>query len=425
MALRKTFVINLSLAFGAILLCLLLFEIGLRLFDSNSTSYAAATDESLFWRTDSLLGWTMQPNAKGKFIRPEFETHIETNSLGLRDDEVRDPKPRNEFRILLLGDSVVAGFEVERGETLEAQLEKLLNVEDTDAHFDVINAGCRGYGTDQTLLFLESVGFDLKPDLVVLAFVPANDLENNVTVHTAGRVYAKPFFTYAADSTLLPQGIPVPRDFPKEVQRYSPVVEPAPPALNASTQQTGSASLKNFLAEHLRLYSFLARRLKSGPAALVSWLNKAGVLHLNVPEAWVEFYRRPIPPQWQARWRISLDLLKAMAAPCEQRDIPFLVWMFPLKEQMYERDREIFLRSYGLKRADYDFDLPQEVLSQFCRDHGILFYSPLREMREKAAAGQRFHFVTDNHFNAAGHREIANQLAEFLRRQRLIPTDEE
>lgn len=416
----RKFLFNLSLFFFSLLICLVVFEGILRLVDEGATNYALATEESLFWRYDSLLGWSMKPLSQGQFTRPEFSTHVQTNSLGFRDDEISKPKPKNEFRILLLGDSVVAGFEVEREETLEWQLESLLNALGKDLQYQVINSGCRGYGTDQELLFLESSGFNLEPDLVILAFVPANDLENNVTVHTNGRLYSKPYFTYAIDSTLVLKGVPVPRVHQKNRQIFSPIVGTAKQALSETDAQKNSRSIKKILSENLYIYSFLASRLKSAPPEIVAALKKFGIIEQTVPEEWVEFYRNPLSKNWKARWQITLDLLKAIDRKCKNQKIPFMVWMFPLKEQVSERDEKIFLQGYGLKKNLFDFELPVKILAAFCKEHDITFYSPLSRFRVLARNGKRFHFISDNHFNAEGHKVIAAELFRFLKALDLI-----
>jgi lysophospholipase L1-like esterase len=362
----------------------------------------------------------MQPLASGRFVRPEFTAAVATNSLGLRDDEIVREKPPNEIRILLLGDSVVAGFEVEREETLEAQLQTRLNRVQNGFSYQVINCGFRGYGTDQELLFLQTKGLALKPDMVILAFVPANDPENNVTIHTANRIFGKPYFTYAADSTLLLQGVPVPQ-YPVEQQIYSPIIRE-----NANTgvksYPTKPHFLKKFVSENLYLYGFVVRRLKSGSPALVSFLQRSGILKRTIPDAYVDFYRSAMPESWRKRWQLTQDLLLKINRLCVKENIPFVVWMFPLKEQVYERDRRIFLQGFGLDATQYDFDLPERILQEFCASNGIFFFSPLAQFRKMAFSGERFHYISDDHFNAAGHALMAEELFRFLSEKALLAT---
>ncbi len=415
----KNAVVNLMLLLASTLAVVLATELALRLVWQHPGRYAGATDESLFWQYDSLLGWSMQPNARGEFVRPEFRTAVATNRLGLRDDELPAAKGDNEVRILLLGDSVVAGFEVEKDSTLEARLEQRLARCDSARVYQVINAGFRGYGTDQELLFLQHRGLALQPDVVVLAVVPANDPENNVTVHTAGRVFAKPYFVYDERGKLVLRGVPVPKQPPSR-QIYSPVLTGRPPDWTPEPEEKPASPLagaKAWLSRHLYLYAFIAQRLKAAPPQWVAWLQRKGILHSNVPSAWVDVYRNPMPPEWQKRWQLTLDLIAEIHQLCQERGIRLLVWMFPLKEQIYARDREIFLRTYGLNNDEIDFDWPERLLHDFCERKGIEFVATLAPFRRAAQSGRRLHFISDNHFNAAGHALIAELLFDRLCQQ--------
>ncbi len=88
------------------------------------------------------------------------------NELGLRGPLPADPKPADVPRILVVGDSSLFGHGVADNETLSAQLERALLGRGLRA--EVINGGTPGYSTEQTLRFLDEVGWDLKPDLLLI-----------------------------------------------------------------------------------------------------------------------------------------------------------------------------------------------------------------------------------------------------------------
>ncbi len=258
----------------------------------------------------------------------------------------------------------------------------------------------------------------MQPDAVVLAFVPANDLEDNVTAHVANRIYAKPFFEYDADSTLVLRGMPVP-DYPFDQQIYSNIIHDN--MASRSTQINRSeSSIKRIMRENLYLYGFLTQRLKNADPRLVVMLKRIGLLQHTTREAVLDFYRSQLPENWQRRWQITLDLLLQIKRLCDAQNAPLVIWMFPLKEQVYERDRRILLAEYGLKRENYDFTQPEVILQRFCKRHDILFLSPLARFRGETAKGKRMHFISDNHFNAAGHALLADELFKFLQKQGLL-----
>jgi hypothetical protein len=72
-----------------------------------------------------------------------------------------------------------------------------------------INAGVRGYGTDQDYLYFRERGLRLEPDLVVF-FHSSNDPSDNTTLHEMRRPFGKPAFSLRTDGALELVGSPVP-----------------------------------------------------------------------------------------------------------------------------------------------------------------------------------------------------------------------
>ncbi len=201
-----------ALALGALLFSCGLAEAGLRLAGFTAI-YDTYSKPSLFWIHDEELGWVHEPGARGSYVGPrpfpvEFETRIEINRLGLRGPEVA-PKAPAEYRVLALGDSSTVGFEVPYEEAFTALMEARL-ARRLDVPVRVINAGVRGYGTDQQLLTYRRLGRELQPDLVLLVF-NGNDPNDNVTLHRMRRPFGKAGFALRENGQLVPVGVPVPR----------------------------------------------------------------------------------------------------------------------------------------------------------------------------------------------------------------------
>jgi len=94
------------------------------------------------------------------------------NSLGMRGEEPRSPKPPGTFRILCLGDSVTLGPGVPEDAIYPSRLRALLG----DDRTDVVAAGVGGWNTVEEERFLAANIERLEPDLVVLLYV-TNDNE--------------------------------------------------------------------------------------------------------------------------------------------------------------------------------------------------------------------------------------------------------
>ena len=119
----------------------------------------------------------------------EFTYNIRINSQGYRMPEFSLEKPKDEFRILMVGDSMTFGVGVEQDDNLTSQLEKRINEYLKDNKVErkqvkIINAGfADGKSPDSYYLYLKTKGLDLKPDLIIVnnfVFNDISDLDENV-----------------------------------------------------------------------------------------------------------------------------------------------------------------------------------------------------------------------------------------------------
>jgi hypothetical protein len=95
---------------------------------------------------DQQFFYRLRPNVKCNFSNIEFSTLIETNSLGLRDDEVSLSSPD----VICLGDSYAMGWGVQQHESFPQRLERLSGLK-------VLNAGMSSFGTVRELRKLQTL----------------------------------------------------------------------------------------------------------------------------------------------------------------------------------------------------------------------------------------------------------------------------
>jgi len=135
-----------------------------------------------------------------KDAEPWNYVRINTNSKGIRGSrEYPYLKPKDQKRILILGDSFAFGYGAPDHEIWPAYLDRLL------PGTEVINAGVSGYGQDQMLLFFREEGKKYQPDIVVLGFV-SFDMDRNMGDFV---FHAKPKFELLGEKLKL-TGVPVP-----------------------------------------------------------------------------------------------------------------------------------------------------------------------------------------------------------------------
>ena len=164
---------------------------------------------------DQLYGWKNIPGWQSSTINQP----LSINSKGLRDREYPYQKPAGTKRILVLGDSYTWGYGVGNKEIYTEVLEQTL--QDKYPHYEVLNAGVSGWGTDQQYLFLITEGLKYSPDLVIVSHF-INDLDEILQTESYG--LQKPIYRLQGNN-LVPGNLPVPRPSlanTKHVQRINP-----------------------------------------------------------------------------------------------------------------------------------------------------------------------------------------------------------
>jgi hypothetical protein len=203
---RTALVGGLTLSFVAVVLCLLVGELGVRLFEPAASLWRypnlATLDRkynhiimSPHMRYDELLGHQPLEGVAGMFMgRP-----ISFSADGLRNHNL-NLAPRQGPVVLAVGDSFTEGWAVGDDETWPAHLER-------DTGWPVLNAGVRGYGLDQMVLRAERLAPRFKPRVIVLAFIPDDIYRVGLSIRQA---YHKPYFVPAGETIEL-RDVPVPR----------------------------------------------------------------------------------------------------------------------------------------------------------------------------------------------------------------------
>lgn len=321
---------------------------------------------------DRLNGYTRLLYVQGPdvdlpyLLRPGVTTSlrgiaIRTNRLGLRDAEIAPEPTPGTRRVLLLGDSVVFGQELPDDQVLARQLERALD-SSGGGPAEVVNMGVPGYDTVSEVRLLETLGFGLHPDAVVMG-LSLNDHDVTPQYSPFGLLVRKELDRRAPDLvdhseflTLLRWIVRWARgDLPIQLQRASDAKHEGPPG---------------------------------APPAFV---NAPGVV-ASVRDTRLAFYRNPTPAYWD-RMRAALAEL---GSRCKERGLPLVVAIFP--------------ESYQVGGLDPD-RTPQARLLEACRAAGITCLD--LQPAFARAGGHLFHDVS--HPNAAGHALAAAEIARALR----------
>lgn len=124
------------------------------------------------------------------------------NSYGWRDKEWSLKKPQNTFRIAVLGDSMVEAYQVESDKTFLSLAENQLNnTPNQDIKVELMNFGRSGFTQSEEFLVLQKEVDRFSPDMVVLFFLPSNDIED-VSQETSTEL-RRPFYHISENGQLV------------------------------------------------------------------------------------------------------------------------------------------------------------------------------------------------------------------------------
>jgi hypothetical protein len=361
----------------------------------------------LITQYDSILGWSKKPMARATFETPEYTVTETTNSHGLRGPETTYEKPRNTYRILILGDSFAEGYAVDLDSTSARVQERLLNAVG-DRHYEVINGGTQGYSTDQELLFFDAEGRRYHPDLTILLFYV-----NDVWYNAQPRYWrgSKPLFARVSGRLAL-TNVPVPKPDPNEFAF----------AMRGRTGIAGWARRSDaWLGLHSRLYNF-ARNVVNQSPALSGLAIRLGLAEApNELRAW-----KKIPdPDLEHAWALTESILARLQQEVAGSGSRLLIFYVPTRPTIYPDDWRLTKRKYAMGDSAWSPEQDAVVLNSICERARIACINPVARFRVEAErlrpAGARLYFSRDAHWNSAGHRLAGGILADYVRAM-LAPT---
>jgi len=338
----------------------------------------------------TVLGWAPLEERDGYVL----------SSRSLPTAEYVEQKAPGTSRIVLLGDSFTFGrFPMSRHWTtlVASDLEQR-----TDARIEAIRFGVPGTGPPFQLRLFEIEGMRLAPDLVVLAFFVGNDFFDELGgafVHgTADRVAlalrARSLAWRLASNVLhLAIGLE-----PGAVPRSEPA------ATDAARARTGAGGYE--IAEFARDFD------EQAPSFTEDVYAEIEATRLSLCDA-------RATSRFRTRLARVLETIDVLDENVRQSGARLAVMLIP---DEYQVDPEVFAtaaRRAGMPAAAYDLERPQRELVPALAARGVPVLDLLPPSR-RAAAAQPLYRARDTHWNAAGNRLAASELARFLVEQRLL-----
>ena len=177
---KKSFLVNIFLLLFSTALSFLVLEQSYRLYLFKMDAFSFKKMNSMH---DVGVSGLIKPSSHLEIIyelKQNLNSYFKlvsfrTNSRGLRDKEYGITKPRDTFRVAVIGDSYTMPAGVEIEEAYHTLLEEWLNKERRLINYQFVNFGVGGYSLRQYLGVIKDRAHGYDPDLIIVGFCPSND----------------------------------------------------------------------------------------------------------------------------------------------------------------------------------------------------------------------------------------------------------
>jgi hypothetical protein len=328
-----------------------------------------------------------------------------TNSKGFRSrKEFAYAVPEGTCRILFLGDSFVDGMRTDQDDTIGAVLERELKERAPKTRyrdFEVMISG-QNNPADAWYAFQEH-GRKYAPQVVILGVTVGNDL-----TWQGYRRWMKPVPAEGGATRL--RFDPGSLEIARENWGVMLPDRAFAPASAWDLWTRAEMKARRFLAER---FAFAGHSI---PLPTEPWWSQRGAVHAADFLLSLGIFVRPAMPEAEAWFRDLEDVLAGFAAEVARSGATFVVVVFPERLQVDPGDWRLTVRGYGLLEGAFDLEQPDRRIEAGCRRLGVDRLDLLAAFRERdrASGGPLYRPRGDMHFDEAGQKLAAVELAEHL-----------
>ncbi len=338
----------------------------------------------------TTLGWSPGAERDGFVL----------SSRSLPTDDYADAKAPGTTRLLALGDSFTFDrFPMSRHWTTLVASDLARR---TGAPVEVVRFGVPGAGPQLELRLFEVEGARLAPDLVVLGFFVGNDFFDELgggfahgPADRVARALRTWSFAWRLGSNLARVTAGV------ETKRTPPI--PSPDGSSGAAPSSGGHEVAGF-ADAFD---------ESAPT-----FTEDAFLDVQAERA--TLFRRDAVLAGRLRLDRVVDTLELLDAAVRRAGGRLVVMIIPDELQV---DGDVFARTVaheGTRAEDHDLEWPQRALGEALAERGIPALDLLPASRRASADGPLYR-PRNTHWNGAGNRLAAAELARFLVARRLVP----
>lgn len=351
-----------------------------------------------------VVGRFPEPYSYFWFNREDGERiWVQFNYRSLRDIDHAYEKADDTTRIIFIGDSYTAGWQVPLGETYTGRLRDWLS--DSD-NFDFINAGLHGWGTDRQYLYYRTEGYRYNSDIVVLQLYVGNDIiDNGIAVIeqrelpdgrriiTENLTGDRPYFSLDNDGEL---------EFiaPRELM---------------ATREEGIGGIRSFLRHYVFTYALLEQLMQLTSEDPETDDEYALRFNELFPADYYAFApESETDADWQAAWDITTRLIQQLRADVEANGSTLMVL---LVDARWQHDPNGFaeLREAWNIPEDWETMRWGNRVRGFLDTENIPYIAPIDALLAyHDETGEAIVLQKDGHWTAQGQCVVAVELHNWL-----------
>jgi len=264
------------------------------------------------------------------------------------------------------------GYGIASNETFLKILEKRLNENSPDTNYQVINAGVPGYGTKEEMFYLINRGYKLQPDLVILNFFAGNDFLGNIE----------------SEGLTAKNGILVKKKF----------------------KVTMAEKIRSFMLVHFHSYRLIEKRLIN---LFGNFIGKHVRGKIQQDGYQSELFLKPANDNIKLQINMAKELLDNMNSYLASNDIKFAIVIIPLKYQVDENLKELFIKNNYRAGEEVDMELPEKIIIEWALQNNVTVIDLLPKL---SALNQNndFYWKLNPHFNVKGNEVVGSIIYDEL-----------
>jgi hypothetical protein len=331
---------------------------------------------------DPVLGFSFIPNSSARSRDRSHDIEFNINSLGFRNCEI-DVEKKDNFRVLLFGNSFAVSHGCEMEESLCASFERALGDEFAGElggrKIEVINASNFGYRTFNYWRGYQKWVDILKPDVVIVSIVPSRD-----------------YITFNEDVNFIVQDGLV-------VGRYRAGKKPVASKLAVLNKVRKKLARNSEFYVLCRNYIYYNEKISK----LIAGKDKGASIMLAS-------YKTPLTSKVKSGWEKSFEYISKIKEAADNDSIPLSVMLIPGKIEINENYFHGMLND-STEVDKYDLEQPNRYLKEFCSSQKITMLNPHSDMMI-ASKTSSVYFEFNPHWNSHGIKIAARSMAKQWRK---------